>query len=30
MNLSSIENLGIERVLKRGTGEIIYRDNLLA
>ncbi|MBQ7077280.1 MAG: GNAT family N-acetyltransferase [Lachnospiraceae bacterium] len=27
MNLNSIENLGIERVLKRGTGEIIYRDN---
>ena len=27
MNLSSIENLGIGRVLKRGTGEIIYRDS---
>ena len=27
MNLNSIENLGIKRVLKRGTGEIIYRDN---
>lgn len=27
MNLNNIENLGIERVIKRGTGEIIYRDN---
>ena len=27
MNLNSIENLGIERVLKRGTGEIIVGDN---